>query len=365
MIGMGLGMSLVQSQALQLRQSIECSLSQNLMVTQKQMLSMMLYKKKEDELVALYKKALARGDVRLYDKHGLKFEIALVLQKEIPPEILKNCGPAFSHVLFSGFEMLFLGIKKALSRGSWLLFVAKDYKSVPEKFLEYWAVHERGEQITLGDHNLATKLEFNIAAKEKTLRNYVKWLEENEPDHLANVFAYQMHLDMPDDDDFKNLLKTNQQSEEVQRLRELIEQTNWPYLVLQKLSLYEKMNKKIAKKIGQINNYILFALEKNSALDVIVEIEKGLIANFQEISALRKYLSVLRHTVSWEYAIKQLENKMSERRSRIGLISSEKTKAQTEFIDELKRLGIEINSLPKKGIFSIDLTEAFDYALTH
>lgn len=362
---MGLGMSLVQSQALQLRQSIECSLSQNLAVVQKQMIALALYQKREDELVALYKKALARGDVRLYDKHGLKFEIALVLQKEIPPEILEDCGPAFSHVLFSGFEALFLGTKRALSRGSWLLFAAKDYKNVPEKFLEYWAVHERGEQITLGNHNLATKLEFNIAAKEKTLRNYVKWLEENEPDHLANVFAYQMHLALPDDDDFKELLETSQQSDEIQRLRELIEQTNWPYLILQKLSLYDKMNEKIDKSIKQIAKSVQLALEKYSGLEVITEIEKDLIAKFKEISSLRKYFCAIRHTPTWEYTRKIMENEMAERRSRIGLVYGGSPQKQGEFIDLLKKLGLETHSLPKKNIFSDNLTEAFDYALSH
>lgn len=364
-LGMGFGPRLSVSTSLELRMNMECLLEQSLVIVQKQMMGLALYQKREDELVALYKKALARGDVRLYDKHGFKFEIALVLEKEVPAEILRECGPAFSHVLYSGFEALLLGHKKALSRGSWLLFAVIDYKNVPEKYLEYWAIHERGEQITLGNHNLATKLEFNIAAKEKTLRNYVKWLEENEPDHLANVFAYQMHLDLPDDDEFRELLTASLQSEEIQHLRNVIEETQWPYLVLQKLSLFDKINMRIDKEIRAINNFIQLALEKNNGLEVIVEIENSLIARFKEISTLRKYFSAIRHRAVWEYTIKVLENEMAERRSRIGLVYGVNPQKQGEFIDLLKKLALETHSLPKKNIFSVNVTEAFDYALSH
>ena len=79
-MSMGMGISLRVSQALSLRQDMECALSQILCVTQRLRLSLELYLNREDELTRLYKKALQRGMVKFYDKHGMKFEYALVHQ---------------------------------------------------------------------------------------------------------------------------------------------------------------------------------------------------------------------------------------------------------------------------------------------
>ena len=366
----GFSMTLQTSQALDLRQSLEIKLEQNLVVIQKIMLQLALYKNRENYLTKLYAKALKRGQVKLYNKHGLKFEYALVNNKEVPNDILRDCGPAFSHVLFSAFEALFQSQAYARSRGSWLLFVVKDfYPATPPEFLEYWAVHERGEQVTLGNHNLATKLEFLVATREQNIRHYIQWLEQNSPDHLANVFAYQMHLALPDDEDFQALLQLSLQTEEVQLIRQSIEEFTWPYSLLQKLALYDKNNEKILLTLHNATDSIVYFIENphGNLEHTYLQIQKIMAAHFHEIALLRKFLSVSRLTAEWKSCINKIADKMTETISRLSAISEiakqNNPNAPTDFLEILTKHKLDADPLPKQGVFQPNIAEAFDYAL--
>jgi len=371
MIGMGMGMSMTLrvSQALELRQAMEIQLNQSLIVEQKIMLQLTLYQEREKTLTKLYAKALKRGDVKLYQKHGMKFEYALVNKNEVPESILRECGSAFSHVLFNGFEALFMGTKYALSRGSWLLFVVRDfYQYTPPNFLEFWAVHERGEQVTLGDHNLATKLEFAIAAKEKKIRQYIKWLEKNSPDHLANVFAYQMHLELPDDDEFQKLLRLSLKTEEVQLIRQYIDEFQWPFSLLQKLSLYDKNNEKITQALRHASDTLAYFVSNSYGLEpTYLMVQQQMIMLFQKIAQLRKFLSVIRQTQEWHACLNNIADKMAKLISHLGDISlsvkEKNPQVQKDFIDILNKYDLGNDPLPKKDVFDKDISQAFDFAL--
>lgn len=370
MIGIGLSMTLRVSQALELRHSMECRLNQSLIITPKMMIQIALYKNREDVLTKLYAKALKCGDVKLYKKHGLEFEYALVNKDEVPENILHECGSAFSHVLFNGFEAFLMGTSYAKSRGSWLLFVVRDfYPQTPPKFLEFWAIHERGEQVTLGNHNLATKLEFAIAAKEKKIRQYINWLEANSPDHLANVFAYQMHLELPDDDEFQKLLQLSMQTEEVQLIRQYIEEFQWPYSLLQKLNLYDRNNKKITEALQKASGDLSYFVSNSYGLEpAYLMIQQMMIKSFQEIGHLRKYLSIIRQNQGWHACLNNIANSMAKLMTHLGEIASsvldKNPQVQKDLLQILNKYGLGRDALPNQGVFQRNIAKAFDFALS-
>ena len=168
MVSMGMSLVLRQSQSLEMRQHLEQTLSQALVVKQSLKLQLALYQEREDAATKLYGKAMRKGMVRQYQGHGMTFEFALVSKKDVPEWIWKQCGYAFSHCLMKCWDIMVGGEMYARAKGSWLLFVIHDmHANMPEEVIQYAAIHEFGEMITLGDHNLASKLEFAIAAQEK------------------------------------------------------------------------------------------------------------------------------------------------------------------------------------------------------
>src|SRR3990167_6736974 len=136
---MELGMSLVLSPALEQRLRLEQELEQSLLIVHRIALTLKMYQRREQALTTLYRKAVERGSVRRYDKHGMQFEFALVRRHEVPAELRDQL--AFSHCLFRAFDALFGGTRFALARGSWLLFVVEDFlPNIPPAYLEYAAV---------------------------------------------------------------------------------------------------------------------------------------------------------------------------------------------------------------------------------
>jgi len=318
---MGMSLSLVCSQALQLRQNLECSLEQSLAIKQVLKLELKLYKKREDICTRLYKDALKKGNVRQYDGHGMKFEFALASKKDVPAWIYEQCGHAFSHCLMREWDCLLGGEKFAMARGSWLLFVIRDmYKEMPAKTLEYAAVHERGEMVTLGDHNLASKLEFAIAAEEKNLRWYMDWIEKKCPEKFSDVFSYQTHLELPASDEFQQILEVFQESEEARQVRRLIEEFDWPYTILQRLSKYKKANEEIASILNiAFDKARIFASHAASPLPETVEkirqeIRDGLRAISE--SGLKRFISLTRINELWNIGRAELNDEFIKTRVR-------------------------------------------------
>lgn len=246
-MSMSMGMDLRQSQRLEMRAILEQRLTQAMRCEMTQKLEMRMYLRREDECKKLYEKALERGDVHAYQGHGLTFEYARVRRAELPRDVaaMHSCG--FAHCLFSTWEALLFGKQIALARGSWLLFVVPDFfePAMPETYLQYVAVHEHGEEATLGQHDLATKLEFAISKQEREITRYLQWLEDRYPEKFTDVFANQTRIVLPDSDEFQAVLNLRSQAEYAQRVREMIEGFEWPYRLLQKLSLYERKSRDV------------------------------------------------------------------------------------------------------------------------
>jgi len=357
MSGMGMSLYLVQSQALELRQTLECTLSQTLLVKQELKLTLALYQEREGICTKLYKDALKKGKVRQYQGHGMNFEFALVSKKDVPEYIYKQTGHAFSHCLMKGWDTLLGGGRYAMAKGSWLLFVIYDMypETLPDKVIEYSAVHERGEMITLGDHNLASKLEFAITAKEGKLRWYMEWIERTCPGKFADVFSYQVHLNLPESDELQKLLKVFQASEEAEYVRTIMEEFEWPYSILQRLSRYKKANDKVIKIIAET---LQTAASKASILyptisKIIARVREAIESGLQEITEknLKKYISIVRVSDVWKDGRRELDKKFNE-----TLVRMRQIMTQDEYIRQLKELGIT-DSLSRDGKLAFNFSE--------
>ncbi len=357
-MSMGFGMSLRVSQALRLRQDMEMTLSQSLSVTQKLRIALELYLKREDELTRLYRKALKRRMVKLYDKHGMKFEYALVNAQDVPADLKAYGNWAFSHCLFKPLEALLFGTRYAVSRGSWLLFVIYDmYPGMPEGYLEYAAVHERGEQVTLGDHNLASKLEFTIAREEGKLTEYMGWLEERCPAKFADVFSYQTHLDLPAADEFQEVLELSASTEEATKVRQMIEAFEWPYRLLQKLTFYKKRNEEVVEITTQALRVAeILASEGGMPLKELIErIRAEVVRSLRAVieRKLTRYISYPRLDGLWRELRIGVDQKFVEMLSR--------RKLRPDYIQELTESGIS-GDLPRDGVLSLQFSEALHAA---
>lgn len=352
---MHLGLSLKVSQSLELRESMELVLTQSLFIAQQLKLTLTLYIKREGGLIELYRNALKRGMVKLYDKHGMKFEYALVRANDVPANLTVDGNWAFSHCLFKGFEALFFGKQYAMARGSWLLFVIYDmYPGMPEHYIEYAAVHERGEQVTLGDHNLASKLEFAIAKKENNLVKYMAWIEEQCPAKFADVFSYQTHLELPAADEFQEVLETFSSSEEATKIQQMIEEFEWPYRLLQKLTLYKKRNEEVVEIATQALRVAeILAGESGLPLKELVgrirvEVAKQL--RFIVERELKRYISFPRLDALWR------ELRIGVDRKFVEMLNA-RQRSNPNYLQELIEAGIS-DSLPRDEILSLSFAEA-------
>lgn len=238
MIGFNLSLSPVLTQ----RQEMEMRLEQSLPHKQVQKLELTLYMEREEEFKKLFRQALERDDICQYEKHGLHFQYARVQKQEVP-FAAQGLGCGFAHCLYDQWDVLFYGHKVALARGSWLLFVVTDYfhpHDFPAAYAEYVAVHEHGEEVTLGEHDLATRLEFSIAKKERKLTRYLTWLEEQAVEKFTDVFSKQTCLVLPDKEEFLQYLEMKSRQEYAARISDLIQGMEWPAVALRKLNKYAR-----------------------------------------------------------------------------------------------------------------------------
>ncbi len=354
---MGMHFELRQSQALSLRQELFHRLEQSLITKQEMRMELRQYQEREDTCTRLYENALKKGNVRRYQGHGMDFEFALVSTSDVPKRIYEESGPAFAHCLMNSWDVIIGGEKYAKAKGSWLLLVIYDmYPDTPAKILGYMAVHERGEMITLGEHHLATKLEFAIARREERLRGYMRWIEQNCPGKFADVFSYQTHIVLPESEELDQLLQTFLASEEAKRVRTMIEEFEWPYSILQRLNKYCRINEKVIAIIREAFRAAAVHVSQ-PGLKVIQmvagakqEIEKG----FQRITEgdLNKYISVVRIEEPWREMRKELNDRFLETLNR-----KQKAMEQPAYIQEISIAGI-VSSLPNEGIMSPNFKEA-------
>lgn len=363
MPGMSLSLCFRQSLALEQRLAMEMRLGQRLSMGLKQTLRLELYRKREDAFTKLYKQALGLKMVRRYHKHGMQFEYALVQKKDLPDIVRESGEIAFSHCLYSGFDALFCGVKHALARGSWLLFVVVDaYPGMMESYIEYAAVHERGEQVTLGDHNLASKLEFSIARKEGKLTGYMAWLELVCPGKFADVFTYQRHLELPDSKSFSVVLNTFAESDEAKEVQRMIEEFEWPFRLLQKLTLYDDQNEQAIILVRQAweDVSMISTAETPTIKELLNRMRETVAKRLAMVSSrnLRRYLSMPRIEKEWQ-AVRRFADQQF-----VAALAGRQRNDSERYMDQLIDAGIP-DSIPRDGALSLTFAEALNSLEKH
>ena len=367
-IGMSMSQSLKLSQRLELRPQLTQKLEQAIKCKLAMKLALRLYLKREDEFKKLYLWAGEHGKLRNYNKHGMNFEYALVPYHKVPAGIVEDYGCAFSHCLYNGFEALFFGRRFALARGQWMMFVVEDaYGGLPYDAIQYAAAHERGEMCTLGDHSLATRLEFGVAAKERKLKWYLGWIEQTCPRKFADVFARQAHLQMPEDEEleasFDEAVQVFLASDEAKHVRQMIEDFEWPLPVLQRLNRYRQTNEKTLQLLtagltlttnriedlgaihpAELRNHILDMVER-----VLLRLVEADVMSYLSPSWIQEHWSTLTSDIR-EAHIKQIVH----RRELIG---------QLKALEELKGPSgkEDLSKLPTTGVLATQFTEVLQW----
>lgn len=192
-------------------------------------LTLELYLEQEDVARRLWDGAASSGNIRTYQKHGLDFDYAVVNTRDVPADIVRQCGHAFAHCLYDPFEALLFGKKYAMKRGQWMKFVVRGvHEPLPPEYTEYAAVHEYGEEVTAGEHDKASVLEWSVAKMERNLRRYLRWIEQNAPTKLMDLYAYSLYRDMMPEEMLEIAETYAAGDERIQRVRELIESLGMP-----------------------------------------------------------------------------------------------------------------------------------------
>lgn len=355
---LGLSIEVQCKSDVSLRQSIEARLEPTCMA--KATISLKLYKEREDLYKKAYKRSMESGMVKRYKKHGLEFEYACVYESWLPSFDCDVYGHGLAHCLYNKLEAIIAGQQVALARGQWMLFVIVDAydKPMPIEVEEYAAVHEAGEMFTLMDHNLASKLEFNIAKKEKKLMWYMGWIERNCPAKLADIFTYQIYATFPEDEKFQEALEEFEFSRPATQVRRMTEDFEWPYKLLQKLSKYDKMNAKIEQIIYKAMDFARILASGGATMEVVFgRITTEVPALLMEIAQneLTQYVSYPRIQDKWQFQRKQVNDAIAE-----FMAKQQKSMSLEVYAEKILKLDID-GTLPRIPIFSADFREVIKF----
>lgn len=226
-------------------QTLKLELTQSLRLT-----SETLWKSVDKIIPTVWERAAARGKVRTYNKHGLNFEYLVLAPGDYQKgsaldNILEVSGGGFAHY--------------CLKTKRFYLVVGSDY--FPEEFVEYVAVHERGEELFSGSsdepaHTLATKLEFATAVKDGRLKEYMAFLKAHHLLKFANVFTVMAGSDafiperVRDSQAFIRASDVIEQSSEFLAVFDEIDGFVWPVVLRRELERFETANNGAAKLLG-------------------------------------------------------------------------------------------------------------------
>jgi len=173
-------MKLKPEQRLKLEAKLEQKLEQQLI----QKMSLNLYLQQEDIVEGLIRWAEENNSWKVFNRKGFKFVYADVPYEQAKP-IADTTGFGFAHCHFNPFDALILGCKFARAKGDWTLFVVGD--KIPKEFQDYVAIHERGEELSLGDHYFASQLEWALATHDKKSKKYITFVDNEAPGKFVDL----------------------------------------------------------------------------------------------------------------------------------------------------------------------------------
>jgi hypothetical protein len=225
-----------QEQRMQLEQRLQQKLSQqlNLQMTLGQ------YLLHEDIITGLIHWADGNNGWARFRKGGFDFTYARVPHSVAAP-IADIAGPGFAHCQYNPFE--------GRAMGDWTVFVVSDM--VPRELEDFVAIHERGEEISHGNHFFASQLEFAYVSERGKLRKHIAWIDEAYPSKFIDLTQKVLFPILPQEllDFLTKEGKRNK--EEIARAEELMKKHPLPSIVLKLMDKYESATAKVCEAIRQ------------------------------------------------------------------------------------------------------------------
>lgn len=224
-MNLSMSMSPRQEQRLELEQRLEEKLQQKV----EQVMTLKQHLELEHWVIGVIRWVDEHKKWQTFDKWGFKFQYGLIQSKITP---YKMAG--FAHCFYNPFEAFF----GRISRGDWTLFVVEDF--APLKFREDVALHERGEELSLGNHYFASQLEFAGVKKGRKTGEYIKWIDANYPtkfvdltENVCSILPEELRAELE---------HKESENKETYVAQDLIAKYPLPTAVMKKVIAYDEIN---------------------------------------------------------------------------------------------------------------------------
>ncbi len=231
------------------------------------------YKEMEEIVPGAWENARKNGRIRRYQKNGLDFEYAVINKIDYEGHLSPFDMMSDTEEAVCGFAHY------SESSRRFYLMVDGDFfkKSGAEEFIEYVAVHERGEELFSGHvsagrsespHFYATKLEFAIVGKDGKIRPYLAWIEKNWPGKLGDVYTIieggdSVLLDrISGSDEFREHVAALKQSKDYALANSMLEGFEFSAETMEKIYIFEKINQQAEAVLEAAIIRIANAVEK-------------------------------------------------------------------------------------------------------
>jgi len=269
-----MGMSFDLSPRMEMRQEM----------TQRMALEQLLEQKLEQQLLIkmtleqhLEKEKLVEGFIRWanehdswvdYDKDGFRFRYARLPYKIAKP-IADKAGPGFVHCHYNPFE--------GRASGEWTIFVVPNL--IPEKFEDFVAIHERGEEISLANHYFASQLEFALSSSRRKTMDYTGFIDAHYPGKFVDL-TQEVHFPILPEElvDFLNE-QGKRNEKELEIAERLIEKFPLPTAVLRLMKRYEtateQIEKRLYRELGILQNTLWGLVEQAQTIGAYTSPEKA------------------------------------------------------------------------------------------
>jgi len=245
-------MNLKLSARQELRLKLEERLEQKLKIQIKQVITLQQYLAQEDIIQSLMQYADDHNIWVEFKKSGFQFNYANIPYIMAKP-IADITGPGFAHCHYNPFQ--------GKTMGDWTLFVVSD---IPGKELskpliqgidsswslaDFVAIHERGEELSLGNHFFASKLEFAYVQSAKKMNQYVQFIDGHYPTKFIDL-TQQVDFPILPEELLSMLAKQGKKNvQELDISEKLMDNYPLPTVVLKKMYSYDNITQAVDKFI--------------------------------------------------------------------------------------------------------------------
>lgn len=253
------------SQKLELRQELEQRLEQRLRQQQKLEISLGLYLEQEDFTAGLVRMANSQDWWKTFKKDGFEFRYVAPPVEHVKG-IVEKTGPGWAHCVYNPFE--------EHSKGEWIIFIVPDM--IPEGLEDFVALHERGEELSRGNHYFASKLEFAYVGRRNKIRDYTKFIDSQYPSKFIDL-TQEVHFPILPPELRAYLEEQEpQHTAEIEIAEKMIADKPIPTTILRKMVKYDDaantVQKRIDSDVGKTQQLIWKEYNKPKAAYSIADI---------------------------------------------------------------------------------------------